>query len=164
MMVCGKQKNKCDLPWHFHRQRSGRWSSRHRPPSCRRSSCGGTPCTWGKLPTGDHRSRLAWTSGYRVSSEQKLSQCLFKQHFSRLSVVLQMGLSKVYSSLSSFVRKLFENLKAHSDELRLIHTAVEDSCVSAEMEHFLIFCTATFHCSHMLPTQHIWMSLKCFKL
>ena len=51
-------------------------------------------------------------------------------------------------------------LKAYSDKLRLTHAAGVDSCVSADIEYFLIFCTTTFHHSLMRQTQFVWMTLE----
>ena len=46
-------------------------------------------------------------------------------------------------------------LKAHSDELRLTHATVADSCVSAEIVNFLILHLATFFGSRMRQTRHV---------
>ena len=41
----------------------------------------------------------------------------------------------------------------HSRDLCLMHAAVANSCVKAEIGIFLIFCTTPFHCSHMRQAQ-----------
>ena len=43
--------------------------------------------------------------------------------------------------------------KAHSEALHLVHAAVADSCISADIEYSLIFSTLTFHLSRMHQTQ-----------